>query len=605
MNFAAIKHIPKSHMAYAIDDDRLHILLQTAKNDLQSVKLMIGDPFEWNFVNGKYVWSGASQTKEEMRVKYSTELFDYYFVETHRPTLRSKYCFILNDGANEYFFGCRDLMKLDENNINTITANLFGYFNFPYINKSDMINSPSWIQNTIWYQIFPDRFSRDNDKGITLVNTLSESGSPYDYFYGGTLRGIINKIPYLLDLGINGIYLTPIFKSSSSHKYDTSDYYEIDPAFGTKEDLKKLVDECHKNNIKIMLDAVFNHCGFDHPYFQDVIKNKRSSKYWNCFYIEDENFINFELDDMGYPIFRHMNIKPKYKTFAFTPMMPKWNVDNPVTEKYLLDVATYWTKEFAIDGWRLDVSDEVSHTFWRKFRQRVKSINDDIYIVGESWDNASSWLGGDQFDGVMNYDLAFPVWKYFGTEDNTMNIGHIEFTNKINKHLVSYQENVLVNMYNLVGSHDTTRMLVKCGGNKKILMLSYVFLFSFCGSPSIYYGDEIGLGVLEPENYREPMAWDENQDSNLVEFFKKLIQIRKSNFDLRTVNLKWIQIEDDLISFLKNNTLIILNKSIQNRVVSLPNELQNKAWLDLYKNERITYKDSINVESLQFLLLKY
>ena len=207
--------------------------------------------------------------------------------------------------------------------------------------------------------------------------------------------------------------MTPIFESPSSHKYDTTDYFKVDPEFGDNEILGRLVEEAHKEVFRVMLDAVFNHCGFQHPFWQDVLRKGKKSEYYDCFYILDESMPVFDgeiVDGLPQEVPRE---RLKYRTFAYTPTMPKWNTGNPKVRKYLMDAACYWVEKYHIDGWRLDVSNEVSHDFWREFRKRIKAINPDVYILGENWDNSLPWLQGDQFDAVMNYEFAMPVWNYF------------------------------------------------------------------------------------------------------------------------------------------------------------------------------------------------
>ena len=602
MNLHAIKHISKSHMAYAYDKNTLHITLQTAKNDVESVKLLVGDPFDWDFIDGEYKWVGTTKGHINMYKRYTTDLFDYFFVEYKTKTLRSKYAFLIQSGSDEYFYGCRDLIKLNSKNINSYNSNLFGYFNYPYINDGDLIDSPKWAKDIIWYQIFPDRFARDNHENDDILREKYDaSKSLNEYYFGGTLKGITSKIPYLVDLGITGIYFTPIFKAYSSHKYDTEDYFEIDPAFGTKEDLKILVEECHKNNIKIMLDAVFNHCGWEHPYFQDVVKNQRQSKYWDWFYIDRDDFINFEIDKNNRPVYRHKNIKPNYKTFAFAPVMPKWNADNPETRKYLISIGTYWIKEFDIDGWRLDVSNEVSHDFWRDFKKAVRNVKSDIYILGENWDDSTAWLRGDQYDAVMNYEFAYPVWQYFGKEKGLINITTEEFRYRIDKLLMSYPDNISANMFNMISSHDTSRMNIKCLENLEITKLSYLFMFSFGGSPAIYYGDEVGMGEITDKDNRTPMFWGEKQDTNMLLFFKKMIKLRKENWEFRDINIEWISNKQDLLAYRKGNIIFLINT--QGKPINLSNFI-NFPTIDLYNGFELHKNDNITVDKHGFKILK-
>jgi glycosidase len=579
MNKAAIKHIPKSSMAYAIDSTHLHIYLQSAINDLTSVELIIADPFDYDVIDTIYYWKGKTNPFLKMNKAYNNELLDYHFLEVEALSRRRKYAFILRSSDKVYFYGSSGISEIEENDILNKTKNIFtlsNYFNFPYINDEDIIDSPKWSYNTIWYQIFPERFNKSaHSKGDYLAWGSVKENVSNKMIFGGDIKGIIEKIPYLVDLGISGIYFTPIFEADSTHKYDTINYFKIDPQFGTNEDFKLLVETCHENNIKIMLDAVFNHSGFFHPFFQDVIKNKKNSIYYNSFYIEDDNFVDFEFNKDGYPIVPKGYL-PKYRTFATTLFMPKLNTSDPIMEKYLLEVASYWVKEFDIDGWRLDVSNEVSHSFWRKFRTTVRSIKPDIYILGENWDDSNAWLKGDQLDAVMNYELAYPIWQFFGSGEFDRKISSEKFSYLINDLIVRYQKNVAIHMFNLIDSHDTMRLLTRFGRNKKTFMLAYLFMFTFCGSPAIYYGDEIGLEGHHDPDCRRCMIWDEtDQDLELKTFFKDLIKIRKNNSDFTLVDIKWINNKDNLLVYQKNETIIIINNNNEPREFELNQKLIN------------------------------
>ena len=205
-----------------------------------------------------------------------------------------------------------------------------------------------------------------------------------------------------------------------------------------------------------MLDAVFNHCAFRHPFFIDVIKKGNKSKYYDCFHIIDHSkpVVHFPINEdftidrtKIRDIFKNHD-SLNYRTFAFTPFMPKLNTNNPIMKEHLLKAARFWIDEYDIDGWRLDVSNEVGHQFWRDFRSTVKSAKIDTYIVGENWDNSNPWLQGDQYDGVMNYEILFPIWNYFGRNIDGPNYTSTEFKYKINKVLVDYPKNVLRSLYN-------------------------------------------------------------------------------------------------------------------------------------------------------------
>lgn len=299
MNFAAVRHIPKSPMAYAQDEETLHIYLETAKDDLQKAELIAGDPFDYIKLEGKYRWRPSSEKNLAMEKLYSGRHLDYWFLEVKAPSKRTKYAFILHAEGSRYFYGPRRISEIKEG---FDLYDPFEYFNYPDIPKEDLPTFPEWAKNTVWYQIFPERFARKGPAGSHLPWDSVREGITNHHLFGGNLAGIRERLPYLADLGITGIYLTPIFEAFSAHKYDTIDYFKIDPQFGTEADFRELVRECHSLGIRIILDAVFNHCGWFHPFFQDVIKRKKASPYWDCFFIEDENFIDFPISSSGLPL---------------------------------------------------------------------------------------------------------------------------------------------------------------------------------------------------------------------------------------------------------------------------------------------------------------
>jgi len=405
--------------------------------------------------------------------------------------------------------------------------------------------------------------------------------------------------------------MTPIFSADASHKYDTIDYFKIDKAFGDNVLFAQLVEKAHQLGIKVMLDAVFNHCGFRHPFFLDVVKNGKNSKYYNCFYILNDNLpiANFELNndftinrDKINHIYKNPNLL-NYRTFAFTPYMPKLNTNDPIMKKYLLDVGKFWIEEYNIDGWRLDVSNEVSHKFWRAFRTTVKSAKKETYIVGENWDNSNSWLQGDQHDGVMNYEILIPIWNYFGTNTINFKYSSTQFMYAINKVLTDYPKNVLKSMYNLVDSHDTSRILEICSNNIELVKLPYLFLFALPGAPSIYYGGEIGLsGGHDPDN-RRCMIWDQNkQNYILLNHIKKIINLRNSYSDFKSTDITWIETNDkkEYIIFKKNRIYFIISKKDNSQSIDLPNELQNITVKDIYNDTVIQLNKTINTNSYGF-----
>ncbi|ETI70841.1 alpha-glycosidase [Neobacillus vireti] len=582
----AIYHRPKDNYAYVCTNGELHIQLRTKKIDIKKVTLIHGDPYNWE----RKHWKTDSIP---MKKSGSDQYFDYWFASVIPPFKRLRYGFLLNDGTETVCFtekGFYSEPPVDD------TAY---YFCFPFMNKADIFQAPEWVKNTVWYQIFPERFANGN-KDIDPDEVLpwgSEEPTPTNFF-GGDIEGIQQKIPYLKDLGISGIYFTPIFKAYSNHKYDTIDYLELDPQFGTKEVLKEFIDACHKNDIKVMLDAVFNHSGFYFPQFQDVLKNGENSAYKNWFHVHE------------FPLVTEP--RPNYDTFAFTPFMPKLNTENPEVKEYLLEVGRYWVREFDIDGWRLDVANEVDHAFWREFRREVKAIKPELYILGEVWHDSMPWLRGDQFDAVMNYPFTMNILNLFAKQTITAK----EFVENMTNVIHMYPKNVNEVAFNLVGSHDTARILTECGEDLARVKQIFTLLLTFIGTPCIYYGDEIAMtGSMDP-GCRKCMEWDpDKQNQELLSHIQKLIRLRGENPLLANDGeLSFISPgeHDTCLAYTKSNgkqtICVILNTNSEAAAYTVPFDLNGKAVKNLWENEEIAFSGpelTIQLQGYGFAILVY
>ncbi|RFU69856.1 alpha-glycosidase [Peribacillus saganii] len=564
----ALYHRPKNNYAYAYDKETIHIRLRTKKNDVESVDLIHGDPYQ--FKDGSWVTERTAMT-----VTGSDELFDYWFASVKPSYRRLRYGFEMKDGHETFVYAEKGFFEeapLDD------TAY---YFCFPFINPIDVFTPPAWVKETVWYQIFPERFANGNRK-LDPPGTLPwGSAEPeVDNFFGGDFQGVINHISHLVELGITGIYFTPIFKAHSNHKYDTIDYMEIDPQFGDKELFKKLVETCHQNGIKVMLDAVFNHSGYYFPQFQDVLENGEKSKYKDWYHLD------------GFPL--ETTPIPNYDTFGFVHTMPKLNTEHPEVKNYLLEVGRYWVREFNIDGWRLDVANEVDHQFWKEFRKAVKEIKPDAYILGEIWHDSMPWLQGDQFDAVMNYPFTTAVVDYLAKDKIKVS----EFTNVISTVQHSYPNSVNEVSFNLLGSHDTPRILTVCGDNKGKVILLHVFQMSYTGTPCIYYGDEVGLTGGQDPGCRKCMVWEEEkQDRDLFKEIQKLIQLRKQHPAFRSNEISFIEANDETNHLVYTKTdenskyIFVLNNSNKDLNIKLP--VNSDTVLDLWSNEKVQPDQSL------------
>lgn len=582
MEYAAIHHQPFSSDAYSYDGRTVHIKIRTKKGDADHIRFIWGDPYEYNV--GR--WSANEQP---MRKIAATDLHDYWFAEVVPPYRRLQYAFVITDHQEDIFFGSSGVCPYNEKTLETTHY----YFKLPFVHEADTFQAPEWAKSTVWYQIFPERFANGRED-LSPENALPWGSKDPDVndFFGGDLQGIIDKLDYLEDLGVNGVYLTPIFSAPSNHKYDTLDYYSIDPHFGDPALFRTLVSQLHQRGMRIMLDAVFNHIGSASPQWQDVVKNGAQSRYKDWFHIH------------SFPV-----KEDNYDRFAFTPHMPKLNTANPEVQRYLLDIALYWIREFDIDGWRLDVANEVDHVFWKTFRQAVSAEKPDVYIVGEIWHSAEPWLRGDEFHAVMNYPFTEPMIEYFA--DGTILASRM--AHRVNAHLMNGMKQVNEVMFNLLDSHDTKRLLTRCRNDEKKARALLAFMFAQTGSPCIYYGTEIGLDGENDPLCRKCMVWEkEKQNQGMLRFMKRLIALRKQENALLTEgNLEWNLLDDQnhFISFsrtLDEKTLMyFFNQGDATRHVSLRDLKieRNKKIYDVWTDQPLHHHDVIAVQPGEFFIL--
>ncbi|CAH1058274.1 alpha amylase N-terminal ig-like domain-containing protein [Paenibacillus pseudetheri] len=475
-----VYHTSEDPFAYPVGTGTLKLRLFTQAGQQLSCTVIHSDRYD----------SPGQEVPLQMERIGSAGIYEIHEAIIQTSTRRSRYLFHIANAAGQYvWYGERGASENRER---------AGSFQYAYLHHSEALKLPLWSQDAVTYQIYPSSYN------------------------GGTLKGITDKIPYLQQLGVNTIYMTPVFESPSEHKYNTSDYYKIDPAFGDVDGLKTLVSEAHRHGIKVILDAVFNHSGDQFFAFKDVMEKGEQSPYKDWFFIR------------SFPVTQ--TPAPNYETFAKAEAhMPKLNMDHPDTAKYMIEVAKYWIRETAIDGWRLDVANEVNPAFWSRFRQELKSDFPGILLIGEIMHASGPWLRGDQFDGGMNYVLRDAVLEFFAEQST----GPDRFMEQVLHQEALYNDQANSAMFQLIGSHDTLRFLTACkeGGRGwdrestaiQRMRLAVFFQMTYIGIPMIYYGDEVGMEGATDPHCRKAMVWQEQaQNTALLKWYQELIFLRKS-----------------------------------------------------------------------------
>lgn len=504
-------HKETNEYVYPIHRNEVVFKLQYCGDDVPHITMHYRD----------YLGDNRSNTVQLMTFRTNDESpYFYCSIHSRRPLKYIKYYFEIRTKAMRFYLSRNG--REQEIPINP--------FLFLGANGNDIFRTPDWAQGVLGYQIFPDRFSTaPNDDESSPSN--SETFVPTrENFFGGTLNGITEKIPYLVELGVGLVYLTPIFLSSSNHKYDTENYFQIDPAFGTLGDFKKLVSKLHESNIKLVLDGVFNHIGYYSPIFQDVLKNGRTSEYYDWFYFDGPQV------DAG---------QFNYEGVGYYKWMPKLNYQNKQLRNYIKSVGGYWM-QYGIDGFRLDVADELDYTFLEDFRREMKQIDQDTLLIGETWKNGYDLLSGNQVDSVMNYRLADVLYDFIIRESSNIS----EIFRRIEEIYFDYPIQTHNILYNLLGSHDTERILTRCDGDIKKLELLVVLQMCLPGIPFVYYGDEIGMEGENDPDCRKAMQWS-NPNQEVHEMYKRVLQLRIDNQVLRYGRFKHIDLNNGVYGLLR------------------------------------------------------
>ncbi len=430
----------------------------------------------------------------------------------------------------------------------------------------DFTYTPDWARDAVFYQIFPDRFAIAEDTDGAEAEPVP-AGDDLSVALGGNIPGITAKLGYLNDLGVNAIYLNPVFQSQSYHAYDTTDYEKVDPRFGTEKSLIRMVAKAHEFGMRVIFDGVFNHCGDGHPAFQDVLEKGEESQFKDWFFVK------------SFPINQE---ERNYETFGDFGGMPKWNLNNSDCRNYIIGSVLAWIEKTRVDGWRLDVSDELDPDFLREFRERVREISPDTYIVGENWKPAGEYLQGDMLDATMNYPWRGVVLEFFAKGQISVS----EFEGRLADLRNQYRLDASAVEFNLLGSHDAERLRLACGDQLWRERQAILFQMMYPGTPCIYYGEEIGMiAGTDPDN-RYPMLWNPEQwDSDLLSFYQIVLATRRDHNCLRRGIYEPLVVDDEncIFGFMRTDenerVLVLFNQSDEAQTVGISTEALGEAEL--------------------------
>ncbi len=472
------------------------------------------------------------------------------------------------------------------------------------------IKTPDWVKHAVFYQIYPDSFARKvpaHQKWLLDVPLEDWDAPPtYQGYKGGNLWGVIDKLDYLQDLGVNALYFTPIFRSASNHRYHPQDYYAIDPLLGDREAFDLLLKTAHDKGFKVVLDGVFNHASRGFFFFNDILENGPNSPWLDWFKIQ------------GWPLSAYDGDRPaNYVSWIDYRALPQFNHNNPGVREYIMQVGEYWLRQ-GIDGWRLDVPDCVKAPgFWEEFRERVKAVNPDAYIVGEIAVDATQWLDGKQFDGVMNYPFARSTTAFIvgdrldkstvpGFYKPYPAIDAAQYAQEINELLQRHPWEIELTQLNLLDSHDTARLLSMAKGDRTAVKLATLLLFTFPGTPNLFYGDEIGIEGGHDPDARKGFPTEEKWDKETLAYHKQLIQIRKEYTALRTGEYQTLYAQGKVYIFArilgKEALIVAINNGEESTQINL-SELDKFSSIVSSKPSKIVYGEgSINWDNSQLNL---
>ena len=626
----------------------------------------------------------AKEDNIQIRLAINNELYTMESERTYGAFTYYRAEWKLKDGLTSYYFEIQDDEEVWYYNRSGLTDGRIPYYDF---RLAPGFSTPDWAKGAVIYQIYTDRFYNGDPKNDVetreyfYIGDYSRKVTDWNKypaamgvreFYGGDLQGVIDKLDYLQDLGVEVLYFNPLFVSPSNHKYDIQDYDYIDPHFGkivedggellspgeksnkkatkyqkrttsfanleaSNELFIKLVEELHRRGMKIILDGVFNHCGSFNKWMDRECIYEGQEGYAPGAYISGESpyhdyFRFFSDEEKDWPY------NGKYDGWWGHDTLPKLNYEESVKlENYILNVGRKWVSPpYNVDGWRLDVaadlgrSNEYNHQFWKKFREVVKNANPDAIILAEHYGDPREWLGGDEWDTIMNYDAFMePItWFLTGMEKhsdemrNELRGNADNFTRAMTYHMANMMVPSLLTSMNELSNHDHSRFLTRTNHmvgrvaelgpeaanefvNPAVMREAVAFQMTWIGAPTVYYGDEAGVcGFTDPDN-RRTYPWG-HEDQQMLGFHKEMIRIHKEHEALRTGAVVMLHCEKNILSYGRfteeEQIIVILNNRSELAEVTVP---VWKAEVPVKTNMRrlmYSYKDGYTTEYERYLV---
>ena len=626
----------------------------------------------------------AKEDNIQIRLAINNELYTMESERTYGAFTYYRAEWKLKDGMTSYYFEIQDGEEVWYYNRSGLTDGRIPYYDF---RLAPGFSTPDWAKGAVIYQIYTDRFYNgdpENDvetREYFYIGDYSSKVTDWNKypaamgvreFYGGDLQGVIDKLDYLQDLGVEVLYFNPLFVSPSNHKYDIQDYDYIDPHFGkivedggellspgeksnkkatkyqkrttsfanleaSNELFIKLVEELHRRGMKIILDGVFNHCGSFNKWMDRECIYERQKCYAPGAYISRESpyhdyFRFFSDEEKDWPY------NGKYDGWWGHDTLPKLNYEESVKlENYILNTGHKWVSPpYNVDGWRLDVaadlgrSNEYNHQFWKKFREVVKNANPDAIILAEHYGDPREWLGGDEWDTVMNYDAFMePItWFLTGMEKHSDEMreelrGNADnFTRAMTYHMANMMVPSLLTSMNELSNHDHSRFLTRTNHmvgrvaelgpeaanefvNPAVMREAVAFQMTWIGAPTVYYGDEAGVcGFTDPDN-RRTYPWG-HEDQQMLGFHKEMIRIHKEHEALRTGAVVMLHCEKNILAYGRfteeEQIIVILNNRSELAEVTVPVWQAEVPMKTNMRRLMYSYKDGYTTEYEKYLI---